>query len=89
MTIFSHPIVSQVTFKRSFALAALLGATMLTAPLTARADTVAIAAFQLAQAAAPAAAPQTQAGAAATGKNKNRMRFKKEKTQKFQEWVKY
>jgi hypothetical protein len=66
MTIFSHPIVSQVTFKRSFALAALLGATMLTAPLTARADTVAIAAFQLAQAAAPAAAPQTQAGAAAT-----------------------
>jgi hypothetical protein len=67
MTIFSYPIVSRVPFKRSFAVAALLGATMLTAPLTAaRADTVAIAAFQLAQASAPAAAPQTQAGAAAT-----------------------
>jgi hypothetical protein len=65
MTIFSHPIASRMTFKRSFAVAALLGATMLTAPLTsARADTVSIAAFQLAQAAAPA--PQTQAGAAAT-----------------------
>jgi protein CpxP len=48
---------------RSFAMAALLGATMLATPLTAaRADTVSNAAFQLAQ----ASVPQTQAGAAAT-----------------------
>jgi hypothetical protein len=48
---------------RSFAIAALMGATMLASPLTpARADTVANAAFQLAQ----ASVPQTQAGTAAT-----------------------
>jgi protein CpxP len=70
MTIFSHPIALPVIFKRSLALAALTGATMLASPLTtARADTVANAAFQLAQAGTPqtqAATPQTQAGAAAT-----------------------
>jgi len=48
---------------RSFAIAALMGATMLASPLTAaRADTVHNAAIQLAQ----AAAPRTEAGAGAT-----------------------
>jgi periplasmic protein CpxP/Spy len=58
---------------RSFAIAALMGATMLASPLSAaRADTVHNAATQLAQAAAPqasapqAAAPKTEAGAGAT-----------------------
>jgi hypothetical protein len=63
MTIFSHPIALPMPFNRSFAIAALVGATMLASPLTAaRADTVRNAVFQLAQ----AATPQTQAGAAAT-----------------------
>jgi hypothetical protein len=63
MTTFSRPIAFPAVFKRSLALAALMGATMLAGPLTpARADTVANAAFQLAQ----AGTPQTQAGAAAT-----------------------
>jgi hypothetical protein len=63
MTIFSHPIALAVPFNRSFAIAALMGATMLASPLTsARADTVGNAVFQLAQ----AASPQTHAGAAAT-----------------------
>ncbi len=58
MTSISHP----VPFFRPLAVAALMGATMLATPLiAARADTVAIAAFQLAQ-----ATPRTQAGAAAT-----------------------
>jgi periplasmic protein CpxP/Spy len=58
-----HAITMPAPFVRSFAIAALMGATMLTSPLTsARADTVGNAAFQLAQ----AAVPQTQAGAAAT-----------------------
>ena len=66
MSIFSNPLASRVPYKRSVALAALLGATMLAAPLTsARADTIANAAFQLAQA-TPTPAPQTSAGAAAT-----------------------
>ena len=47
---------------RSFAFAALMGATMLASPLAARADTVHNAAIQLAQ----AAAPKTEAGAGAT-----------------------
>ena len=48
---------------RSFAIAALMGATMLASPLTAaRADTVHNAVIQLAQ----AAAPKTEAGAGAT-----------------------
>jgi hypothetical protein len=63
MTILSHPIALPVISRHSLAFAALMGATMLASPLTAaRADTVANAAFQLAQ----AATPQTQAGAAAT-----------------------
>jgi len=63
MTPFSHPITLPASFRRSLAIAALMGATMLASPLTAaRADTVANAAFQLAQ----AASPQSQAGAGAT-----------------------
>jgi protein CpxP len=63
MTIFSHPMTLPMPFNRSIAIAALMGATILAGPLTAaRADTVANAAFQLAQ----ATTPQTQAGAAAT-----------------------
>ena len=59
----AHQITMPRPVTRSFAIAALMGATMLASPLTsARADTVANAAFQLAE----AAAPQTQAGAAAT-----------------------
>jgi protein CpxP len=46
----------------SFAMAALLGATMLAAPLAARAEAVSNGAFQMAQ----AAAPKSQAGVAAT-----------------------
>jgi len=61
-------IVDQITnlkpATRSFAIAALLGATMLANPLTAaRADTIANASFQLAQA---GPGPQTPAAAAAT-----------------------
>jgi hypothetical protein len=63
MSVFSHTIISRIPFNRAVAIAALMGATMLTAPLSfARADTIANATFQLAQ----AATPQTQAGAAAT-----------------------
>jgi len=63
MTHLVRSIALPVPLRRSFAIAALMGATMLASPLaSARADTVANAAFQLAQ----AATPQTQAGAAAT-----------------------
>jgi protein CpxP len=63
MTFFSRQITLPAPSARSLAIAALLGVTMVTSPLaTARADTVANAAFQLAQ----ATAPQTQAGAGAT-----------------------
>jgi protein CpxP len=59
----SHTLTIPAPFARSFAVAALMGATMLAAPLSAaRADTVANAAFQLAQ----ASAPKTQAAAGAT-----------------------
>ena len=59
----SHTLTLSAPIARSFAVAALMGATMLATPLaTTRADTVANAAFQLAQ----AATPKTQAGAAAT-----------------------
>lgn len=58
----AHQFVRPRPVVRSFAIAALMGATMLTIPLTApRADTINNAAMQLAQ-----AAPKTQAGAAAT-----------------------
>ena len=60
MSIFNHPLALSA---RSVGIAALMGATMLASPLTsARADTVAVAAYQLAQ----AAAPQTAAAAGAT-----------------------
>jgi periplasmic protein CpxP/Spy len=63
MTIFSRPMISPVSLARSLGVAALVGGTMLAGPLiSARADTVANAAFQLAQ----AATPQTHVGAAAT-----------------------
>jgi hypothetical protein len=59
MSIFNHPLAVSA---RSVGIAALLGATMLASPLTsARADTVALAAFQLAQAAAPQSAAATGA----------------------------
>jgi hypothetical protein len=59
----AHPIAQANPVTRSFAIVALLGATMLASPMSsARADTVANAAHQMAQ----AAQPQTQAGAAAT-----------------------
>lgn len=62
MTKFAYPMRFRAPVGRSLAFAALLGATMLAAPLTAvRAGTVGNAAFQLAQ-----AAPKTEAGAAAT-----------------------
>jgi hypothetical protein len=62
MTIFSYPAGLPSPLGRSFALAALMGATMLAAPLTAaRADTIGNAVFQLAD----AATPSTKAGAAA------------------------
>ena len=52
---------------RSFAIAALMGATMLAGPLTAaRADTIANGAFQLAQAATQAPSQKSPAAAAAT-----------------------
>jgi len=63
MTIFSRPIALPARFSRSLAVAALLGGTMLATPLiSAQADTVTNAVFQLAD----ATTPQTQAGAAAT-----------------------
>jgi len=64
MASISHTLTLPAPFVRSFAVAALMSATMLASPLSARADTVSNAAFQLAQASAPA--PKTQAGAAAT-----------------------
>lgn len=63
MSFFIHSKAVSAPFARSVAIAALMGATMLTTPLTAaRADTVASAALQLAQ----AAAPQNPAAAGAT-----------------------
>jgi periplasmic protein CpxP/Spy len=63
MTIFSHPNALPAQIGRSLAVAALLGGTMLATPLiSARADTVSNAAFQLAD----ATTPQTPTGAAAT-----------------------
>jgi periplasmic protein CpxP/Spy len=64
----THQVTQPSRLGRSFAIAALLGATMLTTPLAvARADTASNAAFQLAQASAPAASmPKSKAGAAAT-----------------------
>jgi len=59
----THTIARSASFARQVAIAALMGATMLAAPLTAaRADTVGNAVFQLAQ----ATAPQSQAGTGAT-----------------------
>ncbi len=53
MSTFSRPLVMSVPFKRSVAIAALMGATMLAYPLTAaRADGATSVAIQLAQAAA-------------------------------------
>jgi protein CpxP len=63
MTLFSAPTIRLAPIPRSLATAAVLGVTILAASsLTARADTVANAAFQLAQ----VATPNTQAGAGAT-----------------------
>lgn len=62
MASISHTLPLPAPFVRSFAVAALMSATILASPLSARADTVGNAAFQLAQ----AAAPKTQAGVAAT-----------------------
>src|SRR5579862_4691902 len=63
MTAQSHPATSPASFPRSFALATLMGASIIAGSWTAaRADTVGAAAFQLAQ----VAAPRTEAGAAAT-----------------------
>jgi periplasmic protein CpxP/Spy len=65
MSSFTHRIAPSAPVARSVAIAALMGATMLTSPLTAaRADSVKHAAIQLAQ--AEAAAPQNPVGAAAT-----------------------
>ncbi len=59
MSIFNHPLALSA---RSVGIAALMGATMLASPLnSARADTVAVAAFQLAQAAAPQSTAATGA----------------------------
>jgi protein CpxP len=60
MSSFTHPIAMSAPVARSVAIAALMGATMLSGPLTARADTATSAAIQLAQAAAPAAAGATE-----------------------------
>ena len=63
MSFLIHSKAVSAPFARSVAIAALLGATMLTTPMTsARADTVTSAALQLAQ----AAAPQNPAAAGAT-----------------------
>jgi hypothetical protein len=59
----AHQINNPGPITRSFAIAALMGATILASPLaSARADTIGNAAFQLAQ----AVTPRTQAGEAAT-----------------------
>jgi protein CpxP len=60
MSSFTHPIAMSAPVARSVAIAALMGATMLAGPLTARADTATSAAIQLAQAAAPAVAGTTE-----------------------------
>jgi protein CpxP len=60
MSSFTHPTTMSAPFARSVAIAALMGATMLASPLTARADTATNAAIQLAQAA------QSPAGKGAT-----------------------
>jgi protein CpxP len=63
MTIFSRPIALPARFNRSLAVAALLGGAMIATPLiSVRADTVASAAFRLAD----ATTQQSQAGAGAT-----------------------
>ncbi len=70
MSSLTPPMIMPVPFVRSVAMAALMGAAMLTGPVTgARADTAATAPFRLAQAAAPqppSAAPHSPAGAGAT-----------------------
>lgn len=54
MTLFRRPIAFSASFRRPLAIAALVSVAMLASPLTAaRADTVANATFQLAQASAP------------------------------------
>jgi periplasmic protein CpxP/Spy len=61
MPSFTSPIAISVPFARSVAITALIGATMLAAPLTAaRADSVTKAPIQLAQAQSPAAKGATQ-----------------------------
>jgi periplasmic protein CpxP/Spy len=66
MTPFSRPVTMPTPFRRSLAIVALLGATMLAGPLTAAcAGADGNATFQLAE----ATAPQTQAGAGATSSN--------------------
>jgi protein CpxP len=60
MSYFFSPIVVSAPFKRSAAIAALMGATMLVSPLAARAANTSNATFQL----AAATAPQKQAAAA-------------------------
>lgn len=66
MTSLFRSVTMPVTVTRSFAIATLMGATMLVSPLTAaRADTVGIAAFQLAQAAPASPAKGTGAAAVA------------------------
>ena len=73
MSSFTYAKTLSAPFARSAAIAALMGATILAGPLTAaRADTVASAALQLAQAAPqnPAAAGATQSKAAGTTQSK-------------------
>jgi hypothetical protein len=60
MSPFPFPNAMLAPFARSVAIAALMGATMLATPLTARADTATNAAIQLAQAANPAGAGATE-----------------------------
>ena len=63
MSFVAHTIIRPGPRARSFAIATLMGATMLAAPLSvARAGTIADGAFQMAQ----ASAPKSQAGVAAT-----------------------
>jgi protein CpxP len=63
MSVFSHALTSRMPFNRPVAIAALMGATIIAAPLSlARANTIANAAFQLAQ----AATPRTVGGPAAS-----------------------
>ena len=62
MTLFFSPFALRASFNRSVAIAALMGATVLSTPLTAaRADTVANAVIQMAQ----ASSPRSQVGAGA------------------------